>query len=228
VIGAGGIVVDLPFTKDQFLNTFAAYNSALWPFVIALWGAAAIAVGIRRTSPQSGRIISAMLAMQWAWSAYYHGAFFASINPAARLFEALFVVQAALLAWVGIIANQLHFSTRRSARFVIGWMLIAYALAYPFITHFSAHRFPWNPTFGVPCPTAILTIGLLLQAEEPWPRLVAVIPILWALFAGSAAVLLGVTADLMLWAAATALIWRLVASRRRPAVLTLPAPRGAS
>ena len=220
--------MDLPFTKEQFLSTFTAYNSALWPFVIALWTAAAIAVCIPRQWRQSGRIISAMLAMQWAWSAFYHGAFFASINPAARLFEALFIVQAALLVWVGLVANQLHFANRRPARFVIGWALIAYALAYPVITHLSAHRFPANPTFGLPCPTTLLTIGLLLQAEEPWPRPVAVIPILWALLAGSAALLLGVTADLMLWVAATALIWHLVASRQRQSTLFLARWRGVS
>jgi hypothetical protein len=62
------------------------------------------------------------------------------------------------------------------------------------------------PTFGVPCPTTILTIGFLLAADSPVPRLVTVVPILWALVGGSAALLFDVRADLMLWVAGLALI----------------------
>jgi hypothetical protein len=29
--------MQLPFTKEQFFNLFAAYNEALWPALIALW-----------------------------------------------------------------------------------------------------------------------------------------------------------------------------------------------
>ena len=46
-------------------------------------------------------------------------------------------------------------------------------------------------------PNHVLTIGFLL-AESSLPRVVAVIPLLWAFIAGSSAFLLGVRADLML------------------------------
>lgn len=51
----------------------------------------------------------------------------------------------------------------------------------------------------------LLTIGFLFAATRPWPRPVAVIPVLWAFVAGSAASLLGVRADMMLWVAGVAL-----------------------
>jgi hypothetical protein len=54
------------------------------------------------------------------------------------------------------------------------------------------------PIFGVPCPTTILTIGFFLSAKDPLPRMLTVIPILWAFIGGSAAFLLGVHADLAL------------------------------
>jgi len=63
-------------------------------------------------------------------------------------------------------------------------------------------------TFGVPCPTTLLTLGLLLIAE-PSSWALAAIPIAWALVGGSAALLLGVKADLMLFVAAALLVGRL-------------------
>ena len=78
-------------------------------------------------------------------------------------------------------------------------------MLYPAIVRAEGHAFPRLPTFGVPCPTAILTIGFLLAAGRSLPRVVAVIPLVWAFIAGSSAFLLGVRADLMLLAAGTAL-----------------------
>ena len=64
----------------------------------------------------------------------------------------------------------------------------------------GGHAFPALPTFGVPCPTTILTIGFLFAADAETPRAIAAIPLAWALIAGSAALTLGVVPDVMLWA----------------------------
>ena len=67
----------------------------------------------------------------------------------------------------------------------------------------------WRPlaitTFRLPCPTTLLTIGWLFVADPPWPKVVVLVPIAWALIGGSAATLLGVRTDLMLWVAGIAL-----------------------
>jgi hypothetical protein len=85
----------------------------------------------------------------------------------------------------GIIRRQIQFSTGHSWRHLIGRALIGYALAYPFINLAQADHFLREPTFGVPCPTTMLTIGLLLPAAMPSWRL-AVIPIVWSVIAGQA------------------------------------------
>ena len=71
-------------------------------------------------------------------------------------------------------------------------------------------------TFGVPCPTALLTVGFLFAVDPPWPLTVAAIPLLWAFIGGSASVQLGVRADLMLWTAGLALIGYLFVPGRSP------------
>ena len=59
----------------------------------------------------------------------------------------------------------------------------------------------------------VVSEGVLFAADPPWPRSIAVIPISWALIGGSAAVSLGVRADLILWAAAAGLVGHLLATK---------------
>ena len=131
---------------------------------------------------------------------------FPKINPAAWLFSVLFLIQAGLLAWYGLIRPRLQFSYASSIRHLFSWGLVAYALVYPGLVWAEGNAFPRLPTFGVPCPTTILTIGFLLAANHSLPPVVTFIPILWALIGGSAAFLFGVHADLVLLAAGIGLL----------------------
>ena len=56
--------------------------------------------------------------------------------------------------------------------------------------------YPEMPMFGVtPCPVTIFTFGMLLLTTRPPSRWLLVIPFIWSLIGGSAAVLLGVPQD---------------------------------
>lgn len=80
-----------------------------------------------------------------------------------------------------------------------------YAIAYPFLVLVAGMRWPRMPSFGVPCPTTLLTVGLLLGMEPRQLRGLAPIPFLWCLIGGSAAFTLRVRPDWMLFPAALAL-----------------------
>ena len=105
-------------------------------------------------------------------------------------------------------------SRGRSTRHWISQFLLIYALAYPFLALAEGNDLPRSPTFGVPGPTTILTIGLLLTAES-LPITLTVIPILWAFIGGSAAFLLSVRTDLMLLAAGGGFLTYVIASRKK-------------
>jgi uncharacterized protein DUF6064 len=193
----------LPFTSDEFFDVFAAYNEHLWPFALALWLLTAGAVVLLTAArPVRSWFIPALLALHWAWSGLaYHAAFFSKINPAAWVFSALFLCEAVLLFWYGVVQRRFKLSRGPLFQQMLSWVLIAYALLYPAIAQAEGHPYPRLPTFGVPCPTTILTIGFLLAADRSWPRGIAIIPLLWAGVGGSAALLFGVRADMMLLAA---------------------------
>jgi hypothetical protein len=208
--------MQLPFTEAEFLDAFARYNRMLWPGAIALWIASLLlvarAVPGRRPMP---RALSSLLAIHFAWSAGYHVMFFAPINPAAWLFAGMFAIEAALFIRLTVGGRQLQFRVEPDWPTTLAYGLIACSLAYPMINVLTGLSYPRMPTFGVPCPTTIFTAGVLLLAQRP-PLVLFVVPVLWSLVGGSAALLLGVRADLMLPVAGTMLLVQAARSRQRP------------
>jgi len=195
----------LPFSLDAFLDVFGAYNSALWPAVLALWlvTAGAVVPWMRLGRP-SGRVLLALLAVHWIWSGVaYHWLFFSRINPAALVFGALFVFQGLVFTALAVIARA-RFDIARDVRGAIGGALVVYALAYPLIGLAAGLRYPRLPLFAVPCPTTLLTAGLLINASDV-PRLAKIVPMLWAAVGGTAAVALAIHADWALVVAALVL-----------------------
>jgi Family of unknown function (DUF6064) len=198
--------MQLPFTKEQFFDLLAAYNGALWPAVVALWIASLVTSALLLSSRRPpDRWISALLAVHWVWSALaYHVAFFTRINPAAWVFAALFLLQAALFVWWGVVQGRLSFAPWRNAWAPVAWGLVAYSLVYPGIN--AVQHLTWSriPTFGLPCPTTIFTVGLLMLATPRAWRL-SIVPIAWSLIGGTAAFLFGVQSDFALPVAGMAL-----------------------
>lgn len=184
----------LPFTSEQFLQVFAAFNQAFLPLIVLLWLVCLAAViWVARQPGRRSPALSWVLGVLWLWNAIaYHAWFFSRINPAAWLFAAAFVLQALLLFRAARGEHLDCFEATGWTR-LVGSGLVVYAFAYPFLTMAFGHRYPAAPMFGVPCPTAILTIGALLTTRRI-PRVAAVVPLLWAFIGGSAAVLLGVPA----------------------------------
>ena len=188
--------MDIRFTMREFLDVFARYNQAVWPAQVVFIAAAVLVLFIAvRPTPGAGRAVAAVLAFFWGWmGVVYHALFFAPVNPAARLFAILFIAQGVMLAgWAAGPAPSFRF--QGDVRGIAGAALIVYALAaYPLLGYLFGHRFPYAPTFGLPCPTTIFTLGLLLWAEQVPVRLLA-IPAAWALVGTSAAGSLGMTED---------------------------------
>jgi hypothetical protein len=199
----------MPFSRDAFFDAFATYNDAFWPLALMLWVATLIAFTLHPSERATTGGVFGLLAIQWAWSGLaYHAAIFSDINPAAWLFAALFVTQAGLLAWHGVEDQRLEFSSDRSAQVVIGYAIIAYGLLYPVLALAGGHVYPRVPTFGVPCPTTIVTAGFLTLLRGRVPVTVAIVPLIWAVIGGSSAWLFGVPADVGLLVAGAVLAYR--------------------
>jgi drug/metabolite transporter (DMT)-like permease len=206
--------MQLPFTTDQFNDVFRAYNESVWPAQLALLALALLAltfVAIPRR--WSGAVVSAVFATLWLWMALaYHLAFFTAINPLAYAFAAVTGAGGLVFLWQGVVKRRLEFRLAADGRGIAGMALVVFALVvYPAWSRYAGHRYPALPTFGLPCPTTIFTIGMLAFLCTPHPRSPLVAPVAWCLVGGQAAFLLNVPQDLGLLAAAlvgVVLLWR--------------------
>ncbi|MGI9413315.1 MAG: DUF6064 family protein [Hyphomicrobiales bacterium] len=206
----------LPFTPEVFFSLFAHYNGAIWPAQVIAYGLGVLVLGaLFRPFPGGGRVVAAVLAGFWLWNGVvYHLDHFATINFTAYAFGLLFVLEALLIAWTGVLRGRLAFGFRPDAA---GWTavaLIATAMViYPLAAHLMGHGWPRAAMFGVaPCPTTIFTVGVLLLTRGRTPWHLMAIPVLWSLIGGTAPFLLGVFEDLSLLVAG--LLGVVLAARR--------------
>jgi hypothetical protein len=193
--------MQLPFTLEQFLNVFVAYNTAIWPIQVVLNVVGLLSIGLCLRANTLSRLISAILVVLWSWTGIvYHLMFFSTINPAAFVFGALFIVGAVCFAYAGVITPGLQFGVSRGWRTYLGGFFLTYGLLlYPLIGYVLGHRYPASPTFGAPCPTTIFTCGLLLWTTKPVKGYVMLVPLIWSFIGSVAAVKLGIREDIGLF-----------------------------
>jgi len=190
---------NLPFSQREFLELFSTYNQAIWPAQIIAYMLGAIVVGMALWPGRlTSKTIVAILAAFWIWTGgAYHIAYFGTINSAAYLFGALFIVEGILLIWAGFRQDRLKFQFNFNTYGVTGALMIAYAMIiYPIIGYELGHGYPSAPMFGVaPCPMVIFTFGILLWAAPRVPGWLLVIPGLWSIIGFTAATKLGMLED---------------------------------
>ena len=109
-------MLEAPFTTVQFFAVFAAYNAAIWPLQILVDALGVVAaVAVWSSGSGATRVIAIALAIMWAINgAGYHLLFFPEINPVARGFAAMFLLQSLLFAAAGIQSTDLRFEVGRT------------------------------------------------------------------------------------------------------------------
>jgi Family of unknown function (DUF6064) len=117
----------LPFTADVLSASLQAYNRGLWPLhLLALLLALATIVLTFRPAPHGDRAVAALLAAAWIWVGigwfYLH---LATIDFAAPLYAAFFVLEGLLIAWAGLVRSPIAFRFRAD---LYGWTGLALAL----------------------------------------------------------------------------------------------------
>lgn len=137
------------------------------------------------------------IAPLWAWTGVaYHLVHFTAINPAANVFGALFLLQAALFLWWGVGRGRLEYHRPTGLRAAASGAILLHALVvYPLLGGLAGHAYMASPTFGAPCPAVIYTFGVLLLADTV-PLWLLVVPALWALIGSTAVLAFGVYQDL--------------------------------
>ena len=109
------------------------------------------------------------------------------------------MLEGVLLVLLGVVGGKVVFRPASGAGAWAGVGLLSFSLiVYPIWGYFLGQRFPAFPTFGLPCPTTIFSIGVLMFAERAGIRVLLIVPVLWTFIGLVAAFSLGVTEDLSL------------------------------
>ena len=207
-----------PFTTDQFLNVFKTYNENIFPLQVVFYLTAFFIVFLLfRTAKSRGKIISSLLSFYWIWiGIVYQMIFFSQINRAAYTFGMLFIAQGIIFFIYGSIRGKMVFQFNRSINNYAGILFILYALIiYPVLGYIFGHRYPYSPTFGLPCPTTIFTFGVLLFLKNKIPVWLLIIPFLWSIIGFGAALNLTIYEDFGLLVASLSGLYLLIMHNRK-------------
>ena len=106
---------------------------------------------------------------------------YATINPAIKYIVPLFVLEALLLVWWGVIGGKLSFALKpeASGRFGAALFLLG-LLLYPALAAILGRPWKQAEVFGIaPDPTVIATVGLLLLTNCRFRWGLLPVPLLW-------------------------------------------------
>jgi hypothetical protein len=190
-----------PFSTDQFLDVFKEYNEAVWPVQVIFYLIGFFTLfQLIRHHTVSNRIISLFLAFFWIWMGIvYHLIHFSNINPAAYIFGPAFIIECLLIFYFLFVKKKMQYSFRKNLQGVAGIVFILFSIIiYPVIGYMLGHIYPYSPTFGLPCPTTIFTLGVLCLSEKRIPWIVIIIPLIWSVIGFTASFSFGIKEDISL------------------------------
>jgi len=218
----------IPISAEALFGLYGSYNLAIGSIFNIGYGLCILALLLAfQPRPHGNRVIAAILAAFWIWiGAVFHIGFFAPLNWGAWIFGALFILQGLLFVWIGVVRERLDFRLESDLRGIAGFILLVFALAFPMLDLFAGHHWPRMQFPGtLPAPTVLATLAFLLMSRGRGAVALAIIPLLWALIEGAAALELGIWQDVAMAAATLAGTALLAATARQAGVRGAPEVR---
>lgn len=208
----------MPFSTEQFFEVFEKYNSAVFPvqLLIIILGVAGLFL-LHFNLRGKNRSIGSYLGLLWIWvGVVYHITFFTEINPVAKVFGVIFILQGSLILLNTYKKDFIVYSFFGNLKDYAGYFLVIFGLiVYPLIGFWIENSWTRVISPGLPCPTTILTFGFFLLSSKNFPKYLLIIPTLWAIVGVSAAVEFGIWQDLMILVSATLAIYFLLLNKKR-------------
>ena len=190
----------LMFSPRTYYRMIELYHREIWPAQIAAIAlVVALVVMLRRDDAWRTRAVAAILAAAWLWvGVMFHIRRYSSINWAANYFGALFVVQAALVTWIGVVRGQpIVRGAREASSRRAWWLVLAAVTAPPLLSRIAGRSLGQLDAFALtPDATAVGTIAALALAPVGARRALLLVPLAWCVIGGAT-----------LWAMGSAEAW---------------------
>jgi hypothetical protein len=177
----------LLFSERTYYRLIELHNEAVWPIHIVAGALGLIILGgLLRPGAAPDRLITAILAAGWLWTAWsYLFQRYATINWAALYFAAAFVIQAVLLVgWVAA-GNGVVLTRSRRARLAASALFAFALIVQPLFAPLAGRPLRQAEMFGVmPDPTVMGTLAVLALSTHRSRWVLMVVPVLWSLVSG--------------------------------------------
>jgi hypothetical protein len=174
----------LLFSARTYYRLFERYNREVWPLHVA-----ALAIGaLILFRLLRGRAMAMTLAAIWLWVAWaFHWKRYSTIQIAAKWFAVLFVIEALLFVWLGVVRDRFRPSAGRRLTRQTGIALFVFALfAQPLIGVLAGRSWMSIEIFGIaPDPTVVATLGIVLFARDRVRESLLIVPLLWCGISGA-------------------------------------------
>jgi hypothetical protein len=173
------------FNVQTFLDMLAGYNRNIWPLQTVAYFLAILCLFLAfRPSRVSSKLISMVLSFFWIWTGTVFGIFYwGPVYWPAYPLMGLWILQGVFFFVSGFIKSDISFKLKFNFYSILGSIFILYGLAgYQVLGYFIGHRYPVFFAPGlVPCPTNVLTVGMLLLSDKKNPGHLLIIPLAWSI-----------------------------------------------
>lgn len=203
-----------PFTAEQFLNVFEKYNAGIYPYQwILFFVGCTIFILLHFHRFNKLQIVYGYVAVLWIWAgAVYFINFLSEITGAGFVFGICFILQGCFIIHHLIFDTMPNISARFNLTTIAAYIFILFALlGYPLIEYLKTGSQDSILFIGLPCPTALLTLGLFMMSRSGLPKSLLPIPTAWAVISLVAAMVFGMYQDLVLLVAAiiiNSMMWK--------------------
>ena len=184
-------------TSEKFWALIHNYDSAIFPvqFVFSIIAIVLLVLIIRKPQDKLNRVINLFLMLCYLWiGVVFFLGFNRELSQQTRYFQPILMTIIALLFGLDVFLKKTDYrfpdsTFHRSivvflaAYSIIGYPLIGWLLGHPYSVKIFGTSSIWVPIFGVyPCPTTVLSLGLLSTALPRGNKIVMIPLLLWALF----------------------------------------------
>lgn len=200
----------LPYTSEVYFRLIAQYYASFPGLPVIAWLLALmVVVALIRPFPGRDRLIAGVVAAGWLWTGIvFHYGWFATINFAAPVYAALFLVQGAVMLWVGVVRHRVTYARPGGGRGMVGLAVAGLGgLVWPLLDLAFGHGWGEVRIAGAtPAPTALLLLGLSLLTRGCWPWQLLIVPLIWVVAGTLTGWILGVPQDMLLALAAAVVL----------------------
>lgn len=175
----------LLFSPQAYYRLFELHNLAWWPLPLVTLGLGVVTLALAlHGGMRAVRAAALVHAACWIWVAWaFHGERYAAINPAAIWFAWAFALEGVLL--LGLQRARLAPAAPLQRRVGIGLLVFA-LLGLPLTGPLLGRSWAGAEAFGMaPDPTAVATLGVLLQFEARRVWVLYLIPLAWCVISGA-------------------------------------------